>query len=57
MRANPYRVQPLMACEQHALATFGLMLPNFVLPATLSPYALLGFAAIAGLPFPNASLA
>lgn len=58
MRADPYRVQPLMACEQHALATFKLtMLPNFVLPAPLPPYALFGFAAIARLPFPIASIA
>ncbi|GAC1561894.1 MAG: hypothetical protein NVS3B17_14890 [Vulcanimicrobiaceae bacterium] len=55
-RADPYRVQPLMGCEQRALAASGLhMLPNFVLPAPLPPYALAAFAIVSLLPFPLAS--
>lgn len=54
---DPYRVQPLMACEQAALKTFGLvMIPNFVLPAPLPPYALSLFAGFSLLPFPVASI-
>jgi hypothetical protein len=57
-RRDPYRVQPLWACELAALRSNGLPLGDArVMPAPLPPYALTLFAAVALLPFPVAALA
>ena len=49
---NPYRVEPMLACQSAAFAAEGLR-PNeaHLLPAPLPPYALALFALLAKLPF------
>ena len=54
---DPYRTEPLRACEHAAAHAFGLaMLDGLVLPAPLPPYALMLFVPLGLLPFPAASL-
>lgn len=56
-RHDPYRVQPLWACELAALRSNGLPLGDArVLPAPLPPYALALFGAVALVPFPAAAM-
>jgi hypothetical protein len=56
-RRDPYRVQPLWACELAALRSNGLPLGDArVMPAPLPPYALALFAGVARLPFPAAAI-
>ncbi len=56
-RRDPYRVQPLWACELAALRSNGLSLGDArVMPAPLPPYALAVFAGVARLPFPIAAV-
>ena len=53
---DPYLVEPLRSCERATLVSAGLRMdPRRVLPAPLPPYALLGFAALARLPYRIAS--
>ncbi|MGH7757112.1 MAG: hypothetical protein ACREM8_12635, partial [Vulcanimicrobiaceae bacterium] len=53
---DPYRAEPLGACESAAAGAFGYVLfPHLVMPAPLPGYALAFFAPFAALPFPTAS--
>jgi hypothetical protein len=55
-RRDPYRAEPLRSCEHQAAAVYGLeMYQGLVLAAPLPPFALLGFAPLAVLPFTVAS--
>jgi len=55
-RADPYLTEPLRSCERAALAESGLkIIPNFVVPAPLPPYALAALAPLALLTFRDAS--
>lgn len=56
--ADPYRMQPLLACEAATPATSRTPAGDGVaVPAPLPPYALLPFALLSRLPFPLAALA
>jgi len=54
-RHDPYRVEPLRACERAAVAEMGLVTyAALVTPAPLPPYALVLFGCLAGVAFPAA---
>ncbi len=52
-RADPYRVEPLRACEHRLVAPVDPRSP-LVIPAPQPPYVLLSLAALHGLPYPAA---
>ncbi|MDP9025563.1 MAG: DUF2029 domain-containing protein [Candidatus Eremiobacteraeota bacterium] len=57
-RGNPFTVEPLRSCEQHATAEMGLQpLPLMVNPAPQPPFALVAFSVGSLVPFGSASCA
>src|ERR1700690_1006699 len=55
--ADPYRIEPLLACEPAPPATAGTPTSRGVaVPAPLPPYALLPFVPLSRLPFTLAAL-